>query len=254
MYFRLRTAISVAALAVVAGACGSDSPTQPATRQITLNQALAELDLPALNAAATTAGGGVSALAPTFTAARCPYSASAGKFVCTTVNSGTLTIDQSFALLTAQGASQAAFDAASTDAVEATTTFSGSDTDANGTYTVDGSQELTLSGLQSDTHTLDGTGTLHLVGDNGAGTVGSITVTETITGLKIPAGTSSATAWPQSGTVSFESSSDDGQGTTVEGTITITFNGTSTAHVTTVFGGVTQSCDVDLSNPNPSCS
>jgi hypothetical protein len=253
MYFRVRTALSLAALAVGAGACGSDSPTQPATPQITLNQALAELDLPALNAAAATFGDPVSGLAPTLTTARCPYSATAQKFVCATVTSGTLTIDQSFTLLTAQGTSQAAFDAASTDAVQANTTFSGSDTDANGTYTVDGSQQLTLSGLQTSTHSIDGTGTLNLVGDNGAGTVGSLSVTETVTGLKIPAGTTSATAWPTAGTLVLQTSADDGQGSTVDGTVTLTFNGTSTAHVTSVFNGVTQSCDVDLSSPSPIC-
>jgi hypothetical protein len=252
MYFRVRNAVSLAALAVVAVACGSDSPTQPTTPQITLNQALAELDLPALNTATSTYGG-VSAITPSLTSARCPYSGTAQKFVCATVTSGGLTIDQSFSLLTAGGAPQTAFDAVSTDAVAATTTIAGSYTDQGFTYTADGTQDLTLSGLQSTTHSLDGDGTITVVADDGAGTTQTVTLTETITGLKIPAGTTSATAWPSSGSIGLTLDVDLGDGSTSTTTVTMTFNGTKTVHVTIDDNGSTTSCDVDFTTPAPTC-
>ena len=253
MYFRVRTALSLAALAVVAGACGSDSPTQPATPQITLNQALAELDLPAINTATTTYGG-VSAITPSLTSARCPYSGTAQKFVCATVTSSGLSIDQSFTLLTAAGAPQSAFDAASTDAVAATTTIAGSYSDQGVTYTADGTQDLTLSGLQSSTHSLDGSGTITVVADDGSGTLQTVTLTETIAGLKIPAGTTSATAWPTSGSIALQLDVDLGDGTTSTTTVTMTFNGTKIVHVTIDDNGTTTSCDVDFTTPAPTCS
>ena len=219
MYSRLRIAISVAALAVIAGACGSDSPTQPATQQVTLNEALAVLSLPALNTARATFGGATEAT-PALTAARCPYNSTTASFVCTTVNSGGLTIDQDFILLSTTGAPQSAFDGATTDGVQALTTIGGSYTASGVTYTADGAQTLTI--------------------------------TETMSGLKIPAASASATVWPSSGTVTLESVVDGG-GVSSTSTVTMTFNGTSTVHVVVVSDGATTTCDVDFASPNPSC-
>jgi hypothetical protein len=252
MYSRLRTVISVAALAVVAGACGSDSPTQPSTQQVTLNQALAELSLPALNTAATTYGG-FSAITPTLTAARCPYDATAQSYVCTTVTSGGLTFDQSFTLLTAGGAPQAAFDAATTASVRTNTTISGDAVEDGVTYSFDGDQELTLAGLQESTHTLDGTGTLVATADDGAGTSGTVTLTETITGLQIAAFSTTATTWPKAGTIAFQLDVDLSSDPPSTTSVTMTFNGTSTVHVVVVSDGATSTCDVDFASPNPSC-
>jgi hypothetical protein len=252
MYSRLRTAISIAAMAAVAGACGSDSPTQPATQQITLTQALAELSLPALNTARATFGG-VTEATPALTAARCPYNSAAQSFVCSTVNSGGLTIDQSFTLLTSGGASQSAFDAATTDAVKAVTAIGGSYTASGITYTADGDQVLTLSGLQGSTHSIDGTGSITVTADDGTNPPLTLTLTETIAALKIPAASSSATVWPSSGTITLTSVADLGGGTTSTTTVTMTFNGTSTVHVVVVSDGATSTCDVDFASPNPSC-
>jgi hypothetical protein len=252
MYSRLRTAISVAALAVVAGACGSDSPTQPATQQVTLNEALAELSLPALNTARATFGG-ASEATPALTAARCPYNSAAQSFVCTTVNSGGLTIDQSFVLLTSSGASQSAFDGATTDGVQATTTIGGSYTASGVTYTADGDQVFTLSGLQTSTRSLEGTANIIVTADDGTNPPQTLTLTEAITGLKIPAASATATVWPSAGTITIESVVDLGGGSSSTSTVTMTFNGTSTVHVVVVSDGATSTCDVDFAAPNPSC-
>lgn len=252
MYSRLRIAISVAALAVVAGACGSDSPTQPATQQVTLNEALAVLSLPALNTARATFGGATEAT-PALTAARCPYNSTTASFVCTTVNSGGLTIDQDFILLSTTGASQSAFDGATTDGVQALTTIGGSYTASGVTYTADGAQTLTLSGLQSSTRTLEGTGVVTVTADDGTNPPQTLTITETMSGLKIPAASASATVWPSSGTVTLESVVELGGGLSSTSTVTMTFNGTSTVHVVVVSDGATTTCDVDFASPNPSC-
>jgi hypothetical protein len=252
MYSRLRTAISVAALAVVAGACGSDSPTQPATQQVTLNEALAALSLPALNTARATFGG-VTEATPALTAARCPYNATAQSFVCTTVNSGGLTIDQGFILLSSTGASQSAFDGATTDGVQAFTTIGGTYTADGITYTADGEQVLTLGGLQTTTRSLEGTGTITVTADDGTNPPQTLALTETIEDLEIPAASASATVWPSSGSITLESVADLGGGLTSTSTVTMTFNGTSTVHVVVDSDGTTTTCDVDFASPNPSC-
>ena len=255
---RFRVGFAAIALAAAASACGSDSSTGPNGTPATLDQTLAELSLPALSAGGA-AFVDVGNDVPALLASRCPYTAAAQSFVCTPVSSSGLTVNQSFTLLSASGAKQSAFDAATTAAASAKTTISGNVNESGTTLAVNGQQEITLSGLLGGTHTLNGSSSLTLKGNIFDGTSTfpvDLTVSSTIANLVLPANTTSGAAiWPLSGTITVQASGSVG-GVSI-GTVkdTISFTGTSTVNITSVGPGGTQSCKVDLAAPGatPSC-
>jgi len=256
MFLRFRRHLPALALAVLAGACGSDSSTGLTTTQpVTLDQALAELSLPALAATGPSFVdiGGTGSLDPT----RCPYSAASQSFVCAALSESGVTVNASFSLLNASGGKQSAFDQATTAAVRANTTISGTLVEAGTTLAIDGQQELTLSGLLTGPHTLNGASSIKLNGTIVDGTTSfplDVTVTSTITNLVLPADAApGAQVWPKSGTIVVESSgtvSGLSIGTT---RLTMTFSGTSTVNLTVTGPGVSQSCKVDLAKGEPVC-
>jgi hypothetical protein len=258
MFVRFRRQLSALALAVVAGACGSDSSTGPSvtTQPATLDQALAELTIPALSAAGA-AFGDITPSAPALGTGRCPYVAAVQSFVCTPISASGVTVDQSFTLLSASGARQSAFDA-TTAAVRANTTMKGTVNDDGTNFTIDGQQELTLSGLVSGPHTLNGTSTTKLKGTIVDGTTSlplDLTVGTTITNLVLPANaTPGSSIWPASGSVVVQVSGSVSGFPTGTTKVTMTFTGGSTVNVTVTGPGVSQSCKVDLSKADPVCA
>ena len=254
MLHRVRRHTTLAlALAVVAAACGSDSSTGPKSQPVTLDQALSELSAPALSAAAASFASGVPTL-PALAASRCAYQASSQSFACTPVVASGVTVTQSFTLLDGSGAPQSAFDQATTSAVRANTSVAGTFQDGTEQFTVDGQQELTLSGLREPIHTLDGTGTVHVVSNGGGAFPFETTVTTTITGLKLQPPTADGTQpWPKAGTIAVENSTAIGDATPEVIRATITFNGTSKVLVTITGPGVSGTCTLDLASQNPSC-
>ena len=250
--FRPYTALALA-LATLATACGSDSSTAPSSQAVTLEQALAELSSPVLSDATAAFLPGTPAL-PALALSRCTYQASTQSFACTPVVSSGLTVTQSFTLLDGSGAPQSAFDKGSTSAVRANTVVAGTLQDGPDQVTVDGQQELTLSGLRTATHTLDGTSTMHLASAD-SGFTSEITVNTTIAGLKLPPLTADgARAWPAAGTITTEISESFGGDTPDVLQIKITFNGTSKVTVTmTVPGSGAATCTIDLASSAPSC-
>jgi hypothetical protein len=255
MSFRVRTYLSALALAVVAGACGSDSSVAPTSQPITLDQALTELSIPALSAAAESFGG-VAAVAPALVPSRCAFEASSQSFVCMPLTANGLTITQSYTLFSASGAKQPAFDKATTASVRANTAVAGTVLEGGTSLTIDGQQELTLSGLLTGTHTLDGTSTTHISGTVASGSTQlplTSTITTKITGLVLPATSGDGQKWPSSGTIVIESSTALGPVTPAVTRLTLTFSGTSTVTVTIVGPGISQTCKVDLANKAPTC-
>jgi hypothetical protein len=246
---RIRAGLAALVLAVVAGACGSDSSTGPDSTPATLDQTLAELSLPAL-----TAGGAafvdVSDDVPGLLASRCPYSAAAQSFVCTPVSASGLTVNQSFTLLSSSGAKQSAFDAATTAGASAKTTISGNINESGTTLAVAGQQEITLSGLLGGTHSLNGSSTLTLKGNLSDGTSTfpvDLTIGSTIANVVLPANTTpGAVIWPLSGTITVQVSGSVGGLSIGTITDTISFTGTSTVNITSTGPGGTQTCKVDL--------
>jgi len=257
MLVRFRPGFFALALAAAVGACGSDSSTAPNTTPATLDQALAELSIPAIGSAS-----GVffdaGATAPALLASRCPYVAASQSFVCTPYSADGVTIDQAFSLLTASGAKQSAFDEISTAAVSVNTTVAGTVTGGGSDLTVDGQQTLTLSGLLTGLHTLNGTSTLTLAGTFSDGTTTfpiDVTVTTSIANLVLPANTTPGTPiWPTSGTVTVQASGTVADIPTGTQKLTMIFLGSSTVDVTVTGNGISKSCKVDLSKTtDPIC-
>jgi len=246
-------AILALALATVAAACGSDSSTGPSAQPVTLDQALGELSNPGLSAAAASFDAGAPAL-PALASARCTYQAASQSFACTPVVASGVTVTQSFTLLDGSGAKQSAFDQATTSAVRANTSVAGTIQAGANQFTVDGQQELTLSGLRDAIHTLDGTSTVHITSVGGTPSF-ETTVTTTITGLKLQPPTAEGThPWPQAGTIVVQSATAIGAVPPAVIKATINFNGTNKASVTITGPGISQTCTIDLASNAPSCS
>jgi hypothetical protein len=257
MLARSRPGFFALALAALVGACGSDSSTAPKIAPATLDQALAELSSPAVTSGSH-AFYDVGATAPALLLSRCPYTAAAQSFVCTPFSASGVTINQAFTLLTASGAKQSAFDEATTAAVRVNTTVAGTVSSGGTNLTIDGQQELTLSGLISGLHTLNGASSTTLTGTiaNGTSTVPiDVTVTTSIVNLVLPANTTPGTPiWPASGTVTVQASGTVAGIPTGTQKVAMIFSGTSTVDVTVTGSGISKSCKVDLSKVTaPSC-
>jgi hypothetical protein len=253
--FRRRHLPSLALAAAVA--CGGDSATAPTSYPpATLDQALAELSIPALSAGDNSFVD-LGAAAPSLDPTRCAYSATVQSFVCTPISESGITINQSFTLLTASGAKQSAFDAATTDAVRANTTVAGTLVEQGTSLNLSGQQQITLSGLVSGPHVLNGTSTLTAAGTVVDGTTSypvNITVATSIANLVLPAHEStSSQLWPSSGSVTVDVNGSIGPVSVSQARTVITFSGTSTVNVTMTGGGVTKSCKVDLTKAAPEC-
>ena len=262
---RLRTRISAVVLLVVAGACGSDAavgpttpntpntPNTPSTPHATLDEALGELTLPVLGAV----GGSIAGLFPggSQLAASCAYSPAAESFVCPTAKANSLMINQSFTLLTASGATQSAF-GATTESVRSNTVVAGSVAQDEATLTVDSEEQLTLSGLVTGTHSINGSGMAHLVGTLFEGSDLEIFMTSSISKLVIPASTTAGgQRWPASGTIVVETTASLTGFPTSVTRLTLMFNGTSKVNVTVTEDGFTRTCQRDLatSTEAPAC-
>lgn len=255
MLHRVRRPHAIVALALttLVAACGADSSTAPSA-PVTLDQALSELSTPALSATSASFDAGQPTL-PALAASRCAYQASSQSFTCTPVVANGVTVTQSFTLLDGSGTPQSAFDKASTSAVRANTSVAGTFQQGAEQFTIDGQQQLTLSGLREAIHTLDGTSTVHVASTGGTGLPFETTVTTTITGLKLQPPTADGThPWPKAGTIVVENSTAIGNATPAVIRATITFNGTSKATVTITGPGVSGTCTIDLASQAPSCS
>lgn len=251
--------VALGALAALA-ACSGDEPSAP--------QEGATLDVSALlgemSSLPAVAVPGAAGLAP-FTAVRlpsgCAYVATSQSFVCPPVTQDGLTVNVAYTLLDAAGRPLAQADPKATAAMRTVTTAKGTITPpagsgVTGTMTVDQRQEMTLGGLLTGVHRLDGTGSMKL---DGTVTVGTTRTTlalgsqQTVAGLLLPA---AGARWPTGGTIRSETTTGaiSGAATTVR--TEMTFDGTSTATLTITVGGVTQRCTVNLASPaaTPVCA
>ena len=249
-------------LVAIATACGSDSsvapntqndPNNPNAPQATLEQALTELTLPVLAAA------GGSATVPiglVLSTGRCAYTAASQSFVCPPATASGLTINQSFTLLTASGAKQSAFNHATTASVKTNTTLAGTIVEDGATLTIDAQQELTLSGLLTGPHTLNGTSAAHLSGAFFDDAPIDIRITGSITSLVLPANTTvGAQVWPTAGTIVVASSGTFADLPPFTSRLTMTFNGTSKVTLVITEDGVSRTCQYDLTKAGtPACA
>lgn len=241
-HLRLAAFVTFAAVAAACSDSTGPSNVQPAD----LSQVLAELQpssLAPLNSQISAAPvAGLSAPVPS----SCSYDATSKSFVCPNVSVSGVNVSRSFTLFDASGNTQTAFDRTTTAAVEMKTTFAGTVTSGGSTIVVDQRQDLTLSGLLTGAHTLNGTSLGHMNGTvtNGTTTVPvATTIATTITNLVLP---QAGAKYPQSGTISATITNAPAGLPSTSAMVTITFNGTSKANVSVTMAGITTTTTVDL--------
>jgi hypothetical protein len=259
MRYTTHCRIAVLALVALVSACKSDSSVGPSNPPpATLNQVFSEMSLPALSGAVRGAApttGTMSLMPPVPNG--CSYDASTHGFVCPTFPTATgVSVTQSYMLYDKAGNSQSQYDPASTDAVRIITTMAGKETSGTFSSTINSTQDITLSGLQSGLHVLNGTTNLHLTTqDTGLPTAGPIddTVVATFANIVMPSGTDK---WPQSGTLTIDGTSKvTGLAGPVSVHMVMTFNGTSKVPLTIGDGTHSSPCTIDLAGLGiPSCT
>ena len=245
----LRVATLVA-LAALGNAC-SDSSTGPTDVQpADLSQVLAELQptsIAPLNSRISAAPlTGLGAPVPS----SCSYDSATKSFICPSVSVTGISVSRSFTLLDASGNPQSQFDKTSTAAVRMKTTFAGTVTSGNSTVAVDQQQDMTLSGLLTGVHRLDGASLGHVNGTIGNGTTTTpiaTTITTSISNLVLPQSSTGPNRFPASGTIVAITRTTVGALPTVTVQTSITFKGDKMATVVITTGGQTTNCLVDLS-------
>lgn len=238
---RISRVAVVAALGALA-ACGADSSVAPQASD--LNAVLAQLSPSAVpGASSTLAMNGIPSVAA-LVPSSCAYSSGSQSFTCATVTTSGFTFNRSFTLLDASGAPQSAYDKSTTAAVRVNSIVNGSASSVS----VADTSAMTVSGLLTGTHTLDGTDHAHVTAALSTGTMAT-NVTTTIAGLVLP---SQQGAWPAAGTITTTTalaSSPTASATTVK----LSFSGTSKVAVTITTAISTRSCTLDLANAAAGC-
>ena len=255
---RLRSSISAFVIVGAAVACGGDSTGPTSNAPATLDQALAEMSLPALAAGGPTFVD-IGAATPSFDPTTCSYSATTQNFVCTPISKSGITLLQSITLLSGAGVKQSAFDPTGTAAVRANTNVDGTLVEQATSVRVYGQQELTLSGLVSGPHVLNGWSSLTVAGTVADGTSTypvNVRVNTAIAKLVLPAnGASGARAWPSSGTLIVDVVGAVGLVVVSQTRTEIEFSGTSTVDITVSGGGnLAVGCRVNLAVAKPACA
>jgi hypothetical protein len=243
-------AIALVIVAAYVAACGSDSSTAPDHPPADLGAVLSEMALPSIASSLVPgmpATPDVSTLAPS----SCSYSSASQSFTCPTVTASGITFTRSFTLLSASGTPQSQFDPAATAAVRTNSTATGTITTDGSTITLDGQDALTLSGILTGVHVLNGTSVMNVHGtDAGSTTPYAMSITTTIADLVLPA--TPADKWPKSGRILVDIT-DSMQGSPATMHLAMTFNGTSKVVVTMVSDGFSMTCTVDLASQSPAC-
>lgn len=259
----------VLSVGLVAACRGERASAPPPPEPLDLRGVLGEMVLPGINVVslALPASTSVSAsVAPAIDPSRCSYSASTGGFDCPAVTVGGLTVTQSYLLFDAAGKPQSRADRNTTASVRALSTMTGTLSFASGastpggTLTVNRRQDMTLSGLLTGRHVLNGTANMMATGTL---TVGSssqpvtLTEQETTAELVLPAATPGDTTqhWPRSGSITVDATVGLGGGSPPAFSTAfrqqMTFNGTSTIAIVTTTAAGTKSCTVDLATKAP---
>jgi hypothetical protein len=240
-------------LLVLAGACET-SPFAPGEGRVSLEEALAELDVPALRPATGTFTG--IGPPPVIVPSACPFEAASESFACPPIKAGGLTLNESFTLVSAAGVRQSAFNGRTTSWLRVATSIRGTVAVGGYTHTVDGEQELIIAGLLTDRHTINGSSSKQVLtvtdGSPGAQPVAS-TVTTKFKNVVLPVKPpGSPVAWPLSGSMEIQTTEYadypppyPGPGPMVGGVVVV-FTGTSHVEVAFTSRGVTRACITDM--------
>jgi hypothetical protein len=255
---RLSLAASLLAACAILAACGDG--TAPKVSPVTIDSLLAEIgETQAFGTPGMVFTGPLAVGAMPSRSDACAYNSTTQRFVCPPISMGGLTTNRYYQLLDAAGTPQSAFNPATTDAFRTVADVEGSitvDLPALGTVapaavtvTMASHEDLTLSGLLTGVHTLNGTGssTSTFSGEELPG----LTTSWTITNLVLPKRGAGA-KYPQSGTMTVAVEFNGGE---LSSHITMAFNGTSIMTMTMVTNGMTTVCTVNMAKPGspPSC-
>jgi hypothetical protein len=245
----LRTA-SVALACAVLAACSDGTSPKPSI--VTVDTLLAEVNIgQGLGNAASGLAGVPMSTGLIRLGQDCPYNSVSQSFVCPARTTEGLTFDFYFQLFDASNVPQSAFNPATTAAIRTVSDIAGTIAPINGlpssTMTLTAHNDQTLSGLLTETHTLNGTGNSAVSSDVGDGPI-TVTTATTISNLVLPQ-RGSAKRYPQSGSISSDITSELGPIGSFTMNFTMTFNGTSTVTVTITSDGTTETCTFDLENP-----
>jgi hypothetical protein len=181
----------------------------------------------------------------------CAFIASSQSFVCQISNAG-VTMTRSFQLLDASDTPQSAFDPATTAAIRTTIDMTGT-TGAGTAFpsSILHHNEQTVSGLLTTTRTVSGESSTRFIRTSSAGA--DTLTTSTTVDFTVPRRTNSLERIYPTGTVATTAS---GAGLpAAQMSVTTTFNGTSTATLAVSFGVFSQTCTLDLDEPDatPTC-
>src|SRR5690348_13894157 len=200
-----------AVLGLALAAC-SDNPTGPSTGAPDLSALLAEISSPAISSATRAMlPTGVSEMTlPAIDPGLCPYSATTGFFLCPNVVVNGITMTRMFRLIDASGNSQSKPDL-QTSALEVINTVKGtiSGLTSNGTMNLNDSSDVTLSGIRTEKHTLNGTSRATMVGtfeSNGIILPVNNAMMQTIDDVVLP-NAKAGQKWPQSGSITIDDTS-----------------------------------------------
>jgi hypothetical protein len=265
----LRSLVAGVSAALVVG-CGSDSPSGPSTSGKTLDLATVMSQMSIGRVGSIPGASVVMSLPattgmPTLVPSACAFSPTAQGFTCPTVTSNGLTFDISYFLYDVAGKPQSAADANTTASVRTVVDTKGTTTvpptnGTSGSVSITDHSDMTMSGLLTSTHTLNGNGTsrydMTLSGSTPLHAVIDMTTATTNVVIPTPADANTP-AWPTSGTIASDSKTVAtitglGSITTTSHTV-ITFNGTSTATIvfTSSVSGATSTCTLDLTGKTP---
>jgi|SRR5689334_14151783 len=254
----------VASTALIAACSESPSSPKPSSASSVPDVAtlLGEISPSELTAATSIASPQAAAVAalPAFALANCAYDAGSGFFVCPPLTSHGFTVSREYRLIDDAGNSQAA-PSIRTVAIETKTSMQGTlPPDVTGltigSPSVTRSEDMTLSGIQTHQHTLNGAAQSTMVA-----TLTSWQGTEPVQMTYIEADTTSnlvlpaaGQRWPQSGTITSVQSTKTQFSPAITTRIQVTFNGTSTVTIATTNGPVTVTCKLDLLSFLRTCS
>jgi hypothetical protein len=249
--FRLAALAAAALLA----ACSSDSAVAPQLAPADLGAALGKMSLPSLAPAATSAGPApvvtpLSAPDPS----GCSFDAKSGGYTCPDIVTGGMTITRGFTLFDAAGNTQPKYDRTTTAAIRTELTAIGTITSGTTTLNVDQRQTMTLSGLLTGVHTLNGTSVSKLNGSvsNGLPVAQAMSSTQTLTvaDVVLPSDAPGASPYPASGVLTMVGATTVGVLPAVTSRLVLTFNGTRSVPVSITVAGVTRQCTLDLAGQN----
>jgi hypothetical protein len=254
----MRTLIRFGALtcAAVLGACSGDATSTSIDQQIP--SLASDLALVAANGTAEDVGimlepvsftampffatasfdGPVLSLAGNFRPANCPFDATSGRLVCPTITHYGITINRSYAFWDASNAVQQAYDTITTAKGNVQTSIVGTRTGDEWSATVDRGKDLTATGLAGaeTQRTWNGTGhdkvNRSRVTEAGETRTYDIDCSVTVSDVVVPV----PPAFPLSGSITRTCTitivGGPRDGTTIQRTVVVTFNGNSTATLT----------------------